>query len=87
MGFFRQEYWSGLPSSLGDLPDPGSNPGLPHCRQTLYHLSHQGSPLYYMLVLKSRDSTLPTKVGIVKAVIFPVVIYKCESWTIKKAEY
>ena len=87
MGFFRQVYWSGLPSSLGDLPDPGSNPGLLHCRQTLYHLSHQGSPLYYMLVLKSRDSTLPTKVGIVKAVIFPVVIYKCESWTIKKAEY
>ena len=34
-------------------------------------------------VLKSRDTTLPTKVHIVKAVVFPVVIYKCESWTIK----
>ena len=42
MGFSRQQYWSGLPfPSPGDLPDPGSNPGLPHCRQTLYPLSHQ----------------------------------------------
>ena len=38
-------------------------------------------------VLKSRDVTLPTKVHIVKAMIFPVVIYRCESWTIKKAEH
>ena len=46
MGFSRQEYWSGLPfSSPGDLPNHGSNPGLPHCRQTHYHLTHQGSPL------------------------------------------
>ena len=37
-------------------------------------------------VLKSRDITLPTKVHIVKAMVFPVVIYKYESWTIKKAE-
>ena len=37
-------------------------------------------------VLKSRDITLPTKVCIVKAMIFPVVMYGCESWTIKKAE-
>ena len=37
-------------------------------------------------VLKSRDITLPTKVCIVKAVIFPVVRYRCESWTIKKTE-
>ena len=36
--------------------------------------------------LKSRDSTLPTKVCLVKAMAFPVVIYGCESWTIKKAE-
>ena len=44
MGFSRQEYWSGLPfPSPGDLPDPGWNPGLPHCRQTLCRLSHQGS--------------------------------------------
>ena len=37
-------------------------------------------------VLKSRDITLLTKVHIVKAMVFPVVIYGCESWTIKKAE-
>ena len=37
-------------------------------------------------ILKSRDITLPTKVGLVKAVVFPVVMYVCESWTIKKAE-
>ena len=36
--------------------------------------------------LKSRDVTLPTKVHLVKAVVFPVVMYGCESWTIKKAE-
>ena len=38
-------------------------------------------------ILKSRDSTLPTKVHLVKAMVFPVVMYGCESWTIKKAEY
>ena len=37
-------------------------------------------------VLKSRDITWPTKVRLVKAVVFPVVIYDCENWTIKKAE-
>ena len=37
-------------------------------------------------ILKNRDITLPTKVCIVKAVVFPVVMYGCESWTIKKAE-
>ena len=37
-------------------------------------------------VLKSRDITLPTKVCLVKAMVFPVVMYGCESWTIKKAE-
>ena len=37
-------------------------------------------------VLESRDIILPTKVRIVKAVVFPVVMYRCESWTIKKAE-
>ena len=38
-------------------------------------------------ILKSRDITLPTKVCLVKAMVFPVVIYGCESWAIKKAEY
>ena len=38
-------------------------------------------------VLKSRDIALPPKVLIVKAMVFPVVMYRCESWTIKKAEH
>ena len=38
-------------------------------------------------ILKSRDITLPTKVILVKAMVFPVVMYGCESWTIKKAEH
>jgi len=38
-------------------------------------------------ILKSRDITLPTKVCIVKGMLFPVVMYECESWTIKKAEH
>ena len=43
------------------------------------------SNLYSML--KNRDITLPTKVHLVKAMVFPVVMYGCESWTIKKAEW
>ena len=38
-------------------------------------------------VLKNRDITLPTKVRLVKAMVFPVVMYGCESWTVKKAEH
>ena len=38
-------------------------------------------------IFKNRDSTLPTKVGLVKAVVFPVVMYGCESWAVKKAEH
>ena len=38
-------------------------------------------------ILKSRDITLPTKVHLVKAMVFPVVLYGCKSWTIKKAEH
>ena len=38
-------------------------------------------------ILKSRDITLPTKVRIVKAIVFPVVMYGCEDWTIKKPEH
>ena len=38
-------------------------------------------------ILKSRDITLPTKVHLVKALVFPVVMYGCESWTVKKAEH
>ena len=38
-------------------------------------------------ILKSRDTTLPTKVCLVKAMVFPVVMYGCESWTVKKVEH
>ena len=38
-------------------------------------------------ILKSRDITLPTKVSLVKAMVFPVVMYGCDSWTIKKGEH
>ena len=38
-------------------------------------------------IFKSRDITLPTKVHLVKAMVFPVVVYRCESWTVKKAEH
>ena len=38
-------------------------------------------------ILKSRDISLPTKVYLVKAMVFPAVVYECESWTIKKAEH
>ena len=38
-------------------------------------------------ILKSRDMTLPTKVRLVKAMVFPVVVYGCEGWTVKKAEH
>ena len=37
-------------------------------------------------ILKSRDITLPTKIRLIKAMVFPVVMYGCESWTVKKAE-
>ena len=39
------------------------------------------------IILKRRDITLPTKVPLVKAMVFPVVMYGCESWTVKKAEH
>ena len=39
------------------------------------------------IIFKSRDITLPTKVRLVKAMVFPLVMYECESWAVKKAEY
>ena len=61
----------------GIFPTQGSNPALPHHRQTLTNLDS---------MFKSRDITLPAKVHLVKAMVFPVVMYGCESWTIRKAE-
>ena len=58
--FSRQEYRSGLPfSSPGDLPDPGMEPGLLHCRQILYHLSHQGSQKSQAIYRQSLESLYP----------------------------
>ena len=38
-------------------------------------------------ILKGRDITLPSKICLVKAMVFPIVMYRCESWTVKKAEH
>ena len=46
----------------------------------------RNSYLYVDSILKSRDITLPTKAHLVKAMVFPVVMYGCGSWTVKKAE-
>ena len=50
------------------------------CRKKLFEFSNSRD------LLSSRDITLPTKVRLVKAMVFPVVMYGCESWTVKKAE-
>ena len=96
--FSRQGYWSGLPfPPPGDFPNPGIEPlalmspaladgfvclflplAPPVGRKVMTNLDS---------ILKSRDITLPTRVRLVKAVAFPVVMYECESWTIKKAEH
>ena len=70
-----------------------------HCRQILFSAESPEKPflelvaiglifvsIYGLSILKSRDITLPTKVRLVKAMVFPVVMYGYESWTIKKAE-
>ena len=56
-------------------------------RHLLLGRSKELSRLVLDSILKSRDITLPTKVHLVKAMVFPVVMYGCESWTIKKAEH
>ena len=58
------------------------------CRHEIKRHSLLGRKVITKLdsILKSRDITLPTKVCLVKAMVFPVVMYGCESWTIKKAE-
>ena len=64
-----------------------------HCRWWCSHEIKRCLPLGRKVmtnldsILKSRDITLPTKVHLVKAVVFPVVMYGCESWTVKKAEH
>ena len=59
-----------------------------NCSHEIKRCLHLGRKVMTNLdsILKSRDITLPTKVHLVKAMVFPVVTYGCESWTIKKAE-
>ena len=58
-----------------------------HCRWWLQPWSGKKIMTNLNSILKSRDITLPTKVCLVKAMFFPVVMYGCESWTVKKAEH
>ena len=70
MGFSKQEYWSGL--------------ALPSLKRRL----QLGKKVMTKLdnILKSRDITVPTKIHLVKAVVYPCVMYECENWTIKKVD-
>ena len=60
-----------------------------HCRYEIKRRLLLGRKVMTNLdsILKSRDISLPTKVRLVKAMVFPVVMYGCESWTVKKAEH
>ena len=88
MEFSRQEYWSGLIfHCLGDLPDPRIEPGSPKLQaDSLPSEPAAQFCIGIQSILKSRDITLPAKVHLVKAMVFPVVMYGCESWSVKKAE-
>ena len=70
----------------GIFPTQESNLGLLDCRQ-IHQLSYESYLTNLDSILKSRDITLPTKVHIVKAMVFLVVLYRCENWTIKKTEH
>ena len=54
---------------------------------TPWTAAYQAPPPNLDIILKSRDITLPTKVRLIKIMVFPVVIYGCENWTIKKTEH
>ena len=90
MGFPRQEYWSGLPfPSPWDLPNSGIKLVSPALIGKFFKrclLLGRKAVINLDSVLKSRDITLLTKVHTVRARVFPVVMYGCEGWTIKKAE-
>ena len=89
--------FSSIAQSCPNVCDPMncSMPGLPvhnqlpEFTQTHVHRLLLGRKVMTNLdiILKSRDITLPTKVRLVKAMVFPVVMYGCESWTVKKAEH
>ena len=84
MGFSRQEYWRGLPlPSPGDLPNPGIKPGSRTLEADALTSEPPGKPTRH---IKKQRHYFANRVHLVKAMVFPVVIYGCESWTIKKAE-
>ena len=103
MGFSRQEYWSGvpLPSPISSLPmyiswgfkitaDGDCSHEIKTLvlgRKSVTKLLERKVMTNLDSVLKSRDITLPTTVCLIKAMFFPVVMYGCENWTIKKAEH
>ena len=73
--------------SPGDLPNPGIESRSPTLQADSLPAEPQGKPMTNLeSVLKSRDTTLPTKVGLIKAMFFSVVMYGCESWTVKNIE-
>ena len=77
MGFSKQEYWSGVP-----LPSPADSDCSHEIKRHL--LLGRKAMANIDSILKSRAITLPTKVHIVKAMVFPIVMYRCESWTIRR---
>ena len=70
-------YFLGLQNHCGWWLQPWNKKALTPWKKSYDHLDN---------ILKSRDVTLPTEVHLVKAMVFPVVMYRCESWTLKKAE-
>ena len=88
MVFSRQKYLSGLSfPSLSVLADLGIEPRSPALRADALLSEPPEKPMTKLdSVLKSRDITLPTNIHIVKAMVFPLVMYGCEIWTIKRAE-
>ena len=81
---------SSLSLLQGIFPTQGSNPSLPALQADSLPAEPQGKPKVMTnldSIFKSRDIPLPTKVHIVKAMVFPVVMYGCERWTVKKAEH
>ena len=98
MEFLKQEYWSGLSlkksnceqAHLVYAPEWNFTESMLILQIKLIErkgLQELLKAAEIVCILKSRDITLPTKVCLIKAMVFPVVIYECKSWTIKKAEH
>ena len=88
IGIFQARILEEFPCpSPRDLPNPGIKPRSPTLQADSLPSEWPGKRMINLdSILKSTDLALPTKVCIVKAMVFPVVVYECENWTIKKAE-